>query len=138
MENRGDGIPESDRNLVEKFVQNQSKDIALRAQELEIQKQKDNNQLSFAQESLGAQERDRVHERECARAKHRDRLYFFAFLAVLLAAILGLAIGFGRPKLAMELVKAILLAGAGAAGGYGYATVRAERRGAAEQLDAED
>jgi Flp pilus assembly protein TadB len=114
-------LPPPDRELLERFVENQGKDLAVRAQELEIEKQKDNNSLEFGKLSLAAQERDRTHDRECGRKVQRDRLIAVLTVVLIFAALVFAALQLNKDAIAMELVKAVILVSAGAAGGYGYA-----------------
>jgi cation transport ATPase len=109
------------------FIENQKKELAVRAQELELARQQDNHNIEYAKESLAAQERDRKDERDCSRAGSRDRYRLIIWLVLIVAALIGAALYSGHEDIATELVKAIIFIAAGAFGGYGYAANRAKR-----------
>ncbi|MEN6538909.1 MAG: hypothetical protein ABFC67_04790 [Mizugakiibacter sp.] len=120
------GGPPTDPKWLEQLVENQKQEIALKANELELEKQRDNNNLSWARESLAAQERDRKHERECQRDKQKDRQRFVLFLLGIIAAVVLVALWLGKDAVATEIAKAVVFVAAGSIGGYGYARSKAE------------
>ena len=84
---------EDPRNeLVERYLDQQSKEIAIRAQELEIERQKDFHNFEFGKAALEAQAQDRMHDRNSKvnELRHRHRLLIGLFL-ILAALILGAA-----------------------------------------------
>lgn len=105
--------------LIERFVENQSKEIELRQREMELEQQRENNGFSYGKAALEAQERDRKDERECRRNQRKDQQRMMLYLAGLIVIVVLGALWLGSEALAMELAKAILLLSAGAAGGYG-------------------
>jgi hypothetical protein len=111
--------PQISSELISSFIETQSKDIALKAGQLEFEKQKDKHALEFGKESLAAQERDRKHSRECARSRRRDRYICFAVFGVLGVALFGYALYLNKDAFAQEALKDLFLLGSGAAGGYG-------------------
>jgi hypothetical protein len=128
---RPDG-PGVDPELLGQFVENQTKELEIRAQELDIQKQQDNNNLTWARENLAAQERDRAHERTCNRGRSRERMIFAAILVSFLCGVMIFAMWTGKDSIAMELVKAVGFLTAGAVGGYGYGRSRGSETSSAE------
>jgi hypothetical protein len=107
--------------LVAQFVENQSKELAQRAQELQLERHKEDNAFQFGKEALAAQERDRKDERACERDQRKDRLRAILIgLGIVSALLLGTT-WLERGDIALELAKTIALLAAGAAGGYGYA-----------------
>jgi cation transport ATPase len=119
-------IPAQSNNaaLLTKFVENQSKELEHRAQELQLEKQKDDHAFEYGKEALAAQERDRKHERESAREQRRDRHKFILLILVVVAALLLGVIYLGQAQVALELTKSLGIFLAGAVGGYGYAKVK--------------
>lgn len=107
--------------LIEQFVKNQGKELEQRAQELDLEKQKDANAFEYGKLALEAQERDRKHERERRRGERRDRYFLIGGALVLLVILVGGAMMMGYANIAMEIAKAVALLAAGAWGGYGYA-----------------
>ena len=114
--NKGALVPKLE--VVDAFIKNQTKELEIRAFELELKKQQDTNSLSFSKDALAAQERDRKHERECERGKQRDRYGLVALLGVLLAAVLLGAMYLNKDELAKELIKAMLYVAPSLLGGY--------------------
>ncbi len=115
------GKPIQEMQLLEQILENQVREFELKSRELEIEKQKDANAFQFSREALSAQERDRKHERECKRGERRDRYWLIAGMGLILSGLIGAALAMGHKDVAIELVKAIILISAGAAGGYGLA-----------------
>ena len=114
--------------LIERFLENQSKELDLRVQELSLGQQKDNNAYQFGKEALvlkAADRRDqRLHEQ-----KIRVATYWCSGIVVLfIFALLFYALHLGRDSFAMEIIKAVVFLLSGGAGGYGLAKSRQNRR----------
>lgn len=107
--------------LLSKFLENQTKEIEQRANELELERQKDANALEYGKCALEAQERDRRHERDSKRGEQRDRHILVGGLVLLLAVVIITSMALGFKDVAIEIGKAVALLSAGAVGGYGYA-----------------
>lgn len=107
--------------IIAQFVENQTKELEHRGQELELEKQKDDHAFEYAKEALAANERDRVHGRDCERNKRRDGQRTLLFAGGILAVLLCFAMYMGHVDLAKELTKAVVYLTAGALGGYGFA-----------------
>lgn len=115
----GDNGQPDQQQLLEQLLENQKQDFALRAQQLELDKQKDNNALAFGREALAAQERDRIHDREVGRKTKRDVLWLIVVVAIIIGAIITIALCMGKDTIASEIIKAVAYGGLGSAGGYG-------------------
>jgi hypothetical protein len=109
---------------VDKLLENQSKDLELKAKELDIQRQKDADNLDYAKLALGAQERDRKDARQCERGKQTDRYKLIGGLSVGLIMLVALAIWLGKEAMALEIIKAIAYMSAGVVGGYSAGRLR--------------
>lgn len=112
--------------LVSQFLANQSKELAIRAQELELQKKQDQYSFEYATKALEAQAGDRQFER-----KHERRLsyvkYGFASLGVVAVAILcAYALFMKETALAKEIIQAAIYLFAGGAGGYAIGRNRSQ------------
>lgn len=107
--------------LLKKFVDNQKTELAFKAQELEVEQQKDKNAFEYGKLALDAQERDRKDERQCARDEKKDQHKFVIWIAVVAAVLIIAALFMDKDKIAEELVKVIVYLGAGVAAGYGFA-----------------
>lgn len=108
-------------DLFERFLDNQTKEIAIRQHELDLEKQKDSHNFEFSKAALDAQERDRIHERECKRNQYKDRHRLVFWVVLILAGLIVAALYLGSEKLAMEVAKGIGYITAGLLGGYGLA-----------------
>jgi hypothetical protein len=109
---------------MQQFVENQKGELALRAQELELNKQKDNNSFAFARDALKAQSEDRVHDRDCARKTRRDVLWLILAAVVVVASVVVVALWRDKEQVAMEIIKDAMLFLTGGAGGYGISQAR--------------
>jgi hypothetical protein len=108
-------------DLMRDFLQNQAKDLELKAQELEFKKQQDSNSFEFGKLSLEAQARDRGHEREFAHKKTAYTYWLVGAVCFGIGAVIICAMYFGDKDVAMEIIKAIFYALTGGVGGYGIA-----------------
>lgn len=122
-----EGDHDKQQEVFERFLENQKAELALRGQELEFAKSKDENALEFSKAALAAQERDRLHSRECERKIRKDKQLFLLLILVVLVALVGVALALGKDAVAMEIVKAIIYLSAGVAAGYGYASRKTEQ-----------
>ena len=111
-------------HLIERFLENQSKELDLRVRELALGQQKDNNAYKFGKEALtvkAADRRDqRLHERQIRLATY----WFLGFLILFFFGLLFYALHLGRDVFAMEIIKAVVFLLSGGAGGYGLSTSR--------------
>lgn len=110
--------------MIEKFLANQTQELTIRAQELELEKQKDNNGFQFAQKSLDAQIADRRHQREFE-SKNRKSLYLLIVLIIIaICALVAFALNLNKDDVAKEIIKSITYVATGFLGGYGTAKLR--------------
>lgn len=110
--------------LIEKFLENQSKELELRAQELALGQQKDNNAFQFGKEALAVKAADRRDQRL---HEHKVRVATYWFVGAVVCAVfllLTYALHLGRDTFALEIVKAVVFLLSGGAGGYGLAKAR--------------
>lgn len=108
-----------DRELIERFIENQAKEIAVRNSELELEKHRVDAGLNYSHEALAAQERDREAERQCSRRSQRDKLIAGLILVLIISAFAAVALYLNKEAVVIEFGKdAVLLLGGGA-GGYG-------------------
>jgi len=126
-------MPEStpvkaDDALIAQLVRNQALELEQRAQEMEIERQKDAHSFEYGRMALEAQERDRKHARECRRGERRDRYILLTVLALILVVLIGAALYLGDNEVARKIVDAIIYLSAGAASGYGIARWRGHHR----------
>lgn len=104
---------------VEMMVNNQAKEFELRAEELALKKQEDNNGFEFGKIALDAKMDDRGQCRNHERKKTRDRYFFSGFVILVLSTAIITALLAGYKDVAMEILKAVIYLSAGALGGWG-------------------
>lgn len=108
-------------DLMHDFLQNQSRELEIRAQELEYKKQQDSNSFEFGKLSLLAQEKDRIHEREFNHKKTVNTYWLISFVCFGIGAVILSAMFLGNKDIAMEIIKAICYTLTGGGAGYGIA-----------------
>jgi len=118
----------TDDALIAQFVRNQALELEQRAQEMELERQKDAHSFEYGRMALEAQERDRKHTRECRRGERRDRYILLTVLSLILVLLIVAALYLGDGEVARKIVDAIILLSAGAASGYGVARWRGHQR----------
>lgn len=106
---------------VELLLVNQTKDLEIRAEELSLKKQEDDNGFKFGVIALEAKTKDRAECRVHERKKTRDRYIFSGLIIIVLVIAIMTALLNGHKDVAMELIKAIIYLSAGALGGWGAA-----------------
>lgn len=104
--------------LVGKLLAVQEKDLALKAQEMELRKQTDSNSFEFAKASLTANIKDREEQRKYFQSITKYVLGFSAVVFLLFAVFLSIALYLNKDQIAMEIVKAIIYIASGGLGGY--------------------
>lgn len=109
------------------LINNQARDLELRAIELEIERQRDRDTAEISRAAIDAQVEDRRHERETQREMQKDRQRTAAIIIVVVAALIAMTIWLGAKELGLELVKLCAYVSAGALGGYGYAKKNSSR-----------
>ena len=111
-------------HIVEGLVENQRRELELRAGELTLRAQEDEHAFKHAEKMLEAQERDRASQRvfRLKSAKHR---YWFIGGLVLVAVVFLVILAFmGKDQMAMEIFKAAAYLATGATGGFFYGKSR--------------
>jgi hypothetical protein len=102
------------------MIENQKRELELRAGELTLRAQEDEHSFKHAEKMLEAQERDRASQR-VYRLKSAKHLYWFVGALVLMVitflAVLALM---GKEQMAMEIFKAAAYLVTGVTGGVFY------------------
>jgi hypothetical protein len=112
---------------VDKMLEIQEQNLAIKAQELELKKSQDLNAFEFGKRSLELQASDMKDQRVCA-GKESTKSYIFSGVVIfLIVALLATAILCNKEDVAKELIKIIGYMGAGALGGYGFAVKQAKK-----------
>ncbi|MBQ7264451.1 MAG: hypothetical protein IJR14_12140 [Synergistaceae bacterium] len=106
--------------LIRLFLENQRKELELRAQELEIAKQEEQHSYDVTKLSLRTQaddlEKDRAYRGGLWRACMKFATGIFAIFALLTA----LALWLGKEQFMLEIMRAVFYGGSGAAVGAYY------------------
>ena len=122
-------------DVLSQFVQNQARELDLRARELDLQRQADQHNFEFSKIALDAQAKDRSEERKHKTATKRSG-YVFAFsIAAVLAVVVMYALYQDKNDFALEIIKAVTFVVSGGAGGYALGVVRSKNN---EQPEAKD
>jgi hypothetical protein len=105
--------------VVGQLVENQAKELELRAQELALQKQQDDHGFEFSKKALETQLEDRKLQREHNIHLQRNQYILSGILSVMVVVIIITALFLNKETIAIEMIKAIVFLLAGGIGGYG-------------------
>lgn len=108
-------------DLVKTFLNNQTKELEIKAKQLALQKQEDDHGFEFGKAALAAKAKDRNLQRE---HDLKARIYTYGLIGsivLLISGIIFYAIYSGNKDIAMEIIKAIVYLAGGGLGGYGAA-----------------
>jgi hypothetical protein len=110
--------------LIRLFLENQGKEIAVRADEIALRQRQLVNAHEFSQKSLEAQAQDRRETRQGRRTARRDRLLFAGFVIVVVAGFVVYALSIGKEQFAIEALRQIGYVSAGVLTGYAIRALR--------------
>lgn len=108
-------------DLVETFLNNQTKELEIKVEQLALQKQEDEHGFEFGKAALKAKAEDRNLHREYAL---KTRVYTYTLIGIIVLSVFGVisyAMYSGNKDIAMEIIKAIVYLLGGGLGGYGVA-----------------
>src|SRR6266542_2548070 len=109
-------------DILKELVQLQREQLAVRQEEIGVQRQQVENAHQFALKNLDAQVTDRGDARKHNKTDRRDRLIFAGFVVLILIAFIAAAMYMNQIDIAKEVVKAIIYLVAGGLGAYSYAS----------------
>jgi hypothetical protein len=113
--------------LMELFLKNQAEEIAIRREELELRRREMDANFRYADHALTVQADD-LRDARAHRRQHRRDLWATALTVLLiLFGFFGWCLWIGKDGFASELLKAVLYAGTGGAGGFFVGKERAQR-----------
>lgn len=117
-------LPAISDESVQKFLQLQQHEIALRMEEVRRDNAEISHNQSIAKQSIEAQERDRQNERKeiTLRQKNQHKFSILIVASVLLFA--GYAIYAGQTALVLDIIKVIVAF----AGGMGYQAYKSSKQ----------
>jgi hypothetical protein len=108
-------------DLVETFLNNQTKELEIKAEQLALQKQENEHGFEFGKVSLKAKVEDRNLHRKYAL---KTKAYTYTLIGIVVLSVFGIifyAMYSGNKDIAMEIIKAIVYLLGGGLGGYGIA-----------------
>ena len=109
--------------ILNRMVENQAKELELRAQELALSKQKDDHAFDFGKKALDAKIEDRKLQRQ---HQSKVQLQFYIFLGIIvlfIAAVVVISLYLNKETTALELIKILGYITAGGLGGYGLGRI---------------
>lgn len=122
--NSSSAIPEGlTPDVVKKLLENQAKELELKAIELTLQKQQDDHGFEFGKAALLAKIEDRKLQRNHQLSVKKSTYILVTILALIISAIIFYALYSNNSPIAMEIIKAIVYLTGGGLGGYGVAKV---------------
>lgn len=132
MENEKDLLSPASIELMQTILANQTRELDLSGQNLELQKQQDTHSYEIAKKSLDVQAKDLADERrhKLELWKMISRLALVAVLALTLVTVTALFLG--KEQFVLELTKIALYGGSGAAVGFFYQ--KSKRKNESEDL----
>lgn len=105
-------------HTIEQLVQNQTRELELRARELDLQQQEERHNFEYAQAALAAQMQDRQDGRRF-RQRLRSNGYLLASWVILaVVGLVGTALWLNKDQVALEIIKSIVLLLSGGSAGY--------------------
>jgi len=107
--------------LIDLFLKNQSKELDIKAKELELHKQNDNHSFEFAKASLTAETGDREATRQHTLRTRKAILNFVLIFVIIFILFLCFALYLNKDAIALEVIKAVIYLVSGGGGGYAIA-----------------
>lgn len=95
-------------DVVKTLLENQAKELELKAIELALQKQQDDHGFEFGKAALSAKIEDRTLQRNHSLAVKKARYVLITILSLIIASIIFYALYSENSPIAMEIIKAIV------------------------------
>ncbi len=108
-------------DLLKTFLNNQTRELEIRAEQLALQKQKGEHGFEFGKVALKAKVEDRKLHRDHTLKVRIYTYLFIGIIVMLVFATIFYAMYSGNKDIAMEIIKAIVYLLGGGLGGYGVA-----------------
>lgn len=106
------------QSAINKFLDNQAKELELKSQELMLRKSEIDNNQAYSLKALEAQKEDRRETRETYTLVMKWRSIVYSLCFVIILIFCGYAIYMGESQIIMEVLKISLPALATGVGGY--------------------
>ena len=111
--------------MIERFLELQKEELAVRAKELELGFQQDNNQKEIAEKSISANLQDRENERVYLGKQSKIRLVGIVIVFFIVAAFCSYSLFLGKETVVMKIAEALVIFASGFIGGYGFRSAKA-------------
>jgi len=114
------GLPSQPVNIsvINKFLDNQNKELEIKVREIEQQKVSDQHAFEYSKIALEKESIDRNSQREFVRKCRKDNFYFITGIVLLIVGLVSYSLYVGKDQIAMEIIKSIIFLLSGGAGGY--------------------
>lgn len=107
-----------DTGLIQLFLQNQSKELDIKAKEIDQQRVSDQHAFEYSKIAIEKEAVDRNEQRDFIRKCRKDTYLFISGIGALIAGIVGYSLWIGKDQIAMEIIKSVIFLLSGGAGGY--------------------
>ena len=109
-------MPQLTPEATGQLLENQTKELELKAQELALRKQQDDHSFEFSKQALDAQVSDREKQR-CHNDKlKRDQYILNALLSLTIMPVIIVSLYLNKESIAIEIIKVIVFIFAGGVG----------------------
>lgn len=121
-------------HVVQKFLENQSKELEIREKEIAERQSGHAKQLDYAREVLSANKEVELKKIQEG-SKNRYATYIFASVIVLILVVFAvIALYLDKDSIVKDLIHNAMYFFAGSIGGYGYASIKGKSRSSKDQL----
>lgn len=124
--------------LLNKFLDNQTRELSLREQQLVLEQQKDKHAYEFSQKALVIQGEDREKQRAHIGRRQTITYCFSGFIALLVCVVIVFAMLKDKDQVALEIIKLAASFGIGGVGGYAWGQKKSISQQAAAQSARKD
>ena len=104
--------------MLRQFVENQTKELEIKALEIEAKKQEDNHAYEYALKAVDAEAVDRENSRNVWVKSRRDSYFFAGCIIVIVLLFLGFCLWIGKDAVAMEMIRLFAAFATGGLGGF--------------------
>jgi hypothetical protein len=110
--------PVPDTELIQLFLHNQSKELDIKAKEIDQQRVSDQHTFEYSKIALEKEAIDRNAHRDFVRKCRKDTFLFISGIGALITLVVGYSLYIGKDQIAMEIIKSLIFLLSGGAGGY--------------------
>jgi len=126
--NRHGNTPLLDSDMIRQIVENQTQELAIRKETLELKKMEINNSHQYALKNLDALKDDRKDQREHERKTQGKTILLVSIIIGIFALFGGYCLWIGKEKVLEEFFKFLIYAVPSAGGAYFYGYSKAKKK----------